>query len=670
MALLLFGSLLWPTFFMGASLPLLARAVTDRIDRAASAVGALYGFNTLGAASGALVATWVLLPAIGLEGSLRVGAALNVVCALVLLPFALRFGRAVAARAHETDRPESRAVETGGGRRLWPWALAYGFAGFIALSYEIVWFRLLGVMMKSTAFTFGTLLTLYLAGLGFGAVAGSKLASRVRQPRFTFFALLGAAGLSAAVLLGLLVAVADDVGALRGYFGSYEPLNVRDSVHALRMLVWNILPGPDARIEVPANFLRLYVALPLLIVVPPTFLMGCAFPCLQRVVQTDLDRVGRRVGTLLLANIAGSIVGTVFTGWFALGAIGTATTLRLLVGLSGIFAVAAAMTYRPEPRPGTSRSTSHTTLASVSTAVLVLGIMVWMPGSAELWSRLHGTTVERMVFAEDNSGLSVIKADGADLGGPVVVFANGVGQSLIPYGDTHTALGALPVLVHPDPRQVAIIGLGSGDTVHAAAGRPGIERITGIEIIGSQIETLRALALRNPYAGLRALLADPRVSHVVGDGRAYLMRTTHRFDVIEADALRPTSASSGNLYSDAYFTLVRNRLAPNGLAATWVPTARVHDAFVKVFPYAVSVPGILIGSSEPFEFDAATIAARAAEPRVRDYYRRAGIDIEVLIRTYIEHPPVRFWPDFDRNALIDVNTDLFPKDEFDLSPPR
>ena len=160
------------------------------------------------------------------------------------------------------------------------------------------------------------------------------------------------------------------------------------------------------------------------------------------------------------------------------------------------------------------------------------------------------------------------------------------------------------------------------------------------------------------------------MNHVVGDGRAYLMRAARRFDVIEADALRPTSASSGNLYSDAYFTLVRNRLARNGLAATWVPTPRVHDAFVKVFPYAVSVPGILIGSSEPFEFDATTIAARAAEPRVRDYYRRAGIDIEALIRTYTESPPVRFWPDFDRETLTDLNTDLFPKDEFDLSPPR
>jgi spermidine synthase len=90
MAALLFASLLWPTFFMGASLPLLARALTDRIDRAASAVGALYGINTLGAAAGAVMATWLLLPAFGLGGSLRIGAALNAACALVMLPAAWR----------------------------------------------------------------------------------------------------------------------------------------------------------------------------------------------------------------------------------------------------------------------------------------------------------------------------------------------------------------------------------------------------------------------------------------------------------------------------------------------------------------------------------------------------------------------------------------------------
>jgi predicted membrane-bound spermidine synthase len=672
MGLVLFVGLLWPTFFMGASLPLLARAVTDRIDSAAATVGALYGFNTLGAASGALVATWVLLPQLGLEGSLRVGAALNLVCGVVLLPLVFGLQRAIEPAANQASRPApaNAPSETNSPHRLWPWALIYGFAGFVALSYEIVWFRLLGVMMKSTAFTFGTLLTLYLAGIGLGAVAGSALAARVRLPRFSFFALQAAAGLVAGVLLVLFIGFADDIGALRNYFGSYEPLSIRDSVHGLRTLMWNMLPGADTPVEVPANFLRLYIAVPLFIVIPPTFLMGCAFPCLQRVVQTDLDRVGRHVGTLLVANVAGSILGTVFTGWFALSVLGTAWTLKLLVGLSGVFAVAAALSYRPRLLPETGPSRPRVMLSCGAAMVLVLGTLLWMPGSAELWSRLHGTTAERMIFAEDSSGLSVIKAAGDDLDGPTVVLANGVGQSVIPYGDAHTALGALPVLIHPDPRQVAIIGLGSGDTLHAAGGRPGIERITGIEIVGPQLETLRALAARNAYGGLRALLDDPRVDHVVGDGRAYLMRTHRRYDVIEADALRPTSASSGNLYSDAYFTLVKNRLAPGGLAATWVPTHRVHDTFVRVFPYAVSLPGILLGSSEPIDFDATTIAARAADARVRDYYRHAGIDIEALVRGYIEGVPVRFGPDFDRRTLTDLNTDLFPKDEFDLSPPR
>jgi spermidine synthase len=517
--------------------------------------------------------------------------------------------------------------------------------------------------MKSTAFTFGTLLTLYLAGIGLGAMAGSALALRLRRPGVVFFALQGAAGVCAGLLLALLVESADDVRAFRDYFGRYEPLSVRDSVHALREMTWNLLPGPDTQVDVPANFLRFYILVPGLIVVPPTLLMGCAFPCLQRVVQTDLDRVGRRIGVLLLANVAGSILGAVFTGWFALTVLGTAGTLKLLVGLSGAFAVAAAATLR---RGGGLAGRSA---AGAATAFVILVIVGWMPNSASLWAALHSTPAGRMVFAEDNTGLSVIKTPEDGVAGQTLVFVNGLGQSAIPYGDIHTALGALPALLHPDPRTVAIIGLGSGDTVHAAAGRPGIERVTSIEIVGPQLVTLRALARPNSYQGLRALLLDARIEHVVGDGRAYLMRTPRRFDIIEADALRPTSASSGNLYSDAYFTLVRDRLASNGLAATWVPTLRVHNTFVKVFPHVLRFPGIALGSREPIEFEPTTIAARAADPAVRDYYQRAGIDIGALMQPYLDTLPGRFGPEFDRTTLTDVNTDLFPKDEFDLTPP-
>jgi spermidine synthase len=307
--------------------------------------------------------------------------------------------------------------------------------------------------------------------------------------------------------------------------------------------------------------------------------------------------------------------------------------------------------------------------AGGAVAVALVLVVLWIPGNSRLWARLHGTTPDRIILGEDGSGVSVVKMP-REPDGETVVFVNGVGQSVIPYGGIHTILGALPAFVHPDPRSVAIIGLGSGDTVHAVAGRPVIERITSIEIVGSQLETLQRLATRIPYGGLRGLLSDPRIEHVVGDGRTYLMRTNRRFDIIEADALRPTSAYSGNLYSDAYFRLVRDRLTPRGIAATWTASGRIHDAFVQVFPHVVSVPGVMLGSNEPIPWDPAAIAARVADPRVRSYYQRAGLDIERLIGEYLDGEHAVYRPDFDRSRLTDVNTDLFPRDEYDLSPPR
>jgi spermidine synthase len=158
------------------------------------------------------------------------------------------------------------------------------------------------------------------------------------------------------------------------------------------------------------------------------------------------------------------------------------------------------------------------------------------------------------------------------------------------------------------------------------------------------------------------------VRHLAGDGRIHLMRGGAQYDIIEADALRPSSAYSGNLYSEAYFMLVRDSLKANGLAATWAPTVRVHNAFVRVFPYVVSVPGILIGSRSPIDLDRDAIAARLAASGAREYYAAAGIDIERMFAEYLREP-ARYGPGFSRESLGDFNTDLFPRDEFDLSPP-
>ena len=208
------------------------------------------------------------------------------------------------------------------------WAGLYAVAGFQALSLEIVWFRLLGVMVKSSAFTFGTLLTIYLAGLGAGAAVAS-LVPRPGAPSGRAFLLLQAfVGLYAGASF-FLVSMLPTAPALAP-FSAISGATSR-STRRRRSPV----SGPAAATASDrAQFFRLYILLPALLVGPPTIAMGASFPLLQKIVLTDLGRIGTRVGTVLLANIAGSAVGSIVTGWIALTYIGSAGSLKLLTATS------------------------------------------------------------------------------------------------------------------------------------------------------------------------------------------------------------------------------------------------------------------------------------------------------------------------------------------------
>jgi spermidine synthase len=650
-ALVLFGALLWPTFFMGASLPLLSRGLTRDVEDAASTIGLLYALNTAGAAVGAFGATWLLLPQAGLEGSVRVAAVLNVLCAAVAIPlaFARRTGPRTGQATNESGT--ARAAEHSGWGTV-AWAMLFAVSGFVGLSLEIVWFRLLGVMLKSTSFTFGTLMAVYLLGLAIGSVAGSAIAVRVRRPATWFLLLQASAGVYAAASLTLFINGLDGSSALEWfsrYFGQYDGVDLRAAIAG-----WREINGAPAAAD---GALRLYLVLPLLLIGPPTVMAGMSFPLLQRVVQTDIRRLGRRVGVLLTANVFGSTVGAFVTGLLLLDWLGTAGTLRLLCLVSVSF---AAMAIAQAPASRRARVARYACLG-----VLAIGLVALMPSSKDFWASLHGTSADRIIHGEDSSGLSVLRGERADFR-RTVVYVNGLGQSWLPYGGIHTVLGALPAFVHPQPRRAALIGLGSGDTLFAIAGRRELEDITSIEIIAPQLTTLRELAAWQGYPGLAAIFRDPRIVHVQGDGRRFLSRSRQRFDIIQADALRPHSAYAGNLYSDAYFRLLRDRLAPGGLAVSWAPTPRILRTFLSVFPHVALHSQVVMGSDAPIAIDPTTIATRLSDRQVTDYYTAAGINIGELLAPYLTG-----WSlvgPSDARPGDDVNTDLHPRDEFDIPP--
>lgn len=658
--------LLLPTTLMGASLPLLARALSAGGHSAARIVGFLYGVNTFGAAIGAALTPWFILRMFDFSGALHLGAIGNFCVAMLALPLARLIKPGAESVAVRRDVAEVRdpATDRLSRRRVVVWSSVYLSTGFVALLLEVVWFRVLAVVMKSTAFTFGTLLAMYLFGLGVGSLLGAPFAARSKRPTSTFLLIQATLMLVAAAAVSLLARFSESTewaAQLPQYLASYEPLDVERALAAFGSLFSTNAELPASESAFLNLFLVISVAVPFVVIGIPTMMMGFSFPFLQKVVQDRIDVVGRRTGRLQAANILGSMCGSFAAGWIFLPYLGTTGTLKAVAVVGGAFGAAWVVVRYDRPR---ARVT-----AGAAVALVALGAYLVVPDGRAFWAKLHGTTPARIVVTEDGTGLSVVTNAADDFSELSTVFANGRGESSIPFGEqggVHTILGALPALVHPDPRDVLLIGLGSGDTLFSVAARPETKSIVSVEIVGSQIDVLREIHRRTGYRGLEVVLNDARIEHVVGDGRAYLQRTQREFDVIEADALRPSSAYSGNLYSVEYFELVKRRLKKGGYAVTWAPSERIRRTFRTVFPHvAFFRKDIAIGSSEEFNFDAAVIATRAKDPRWLEWFRVGKIDIgSVIANTITDWPPLMPPQLAPTESTDHLNRDLSPRDEF------
>jgi predicted membrane-bound spermidine synthase len=616
------AALVVPTTLMGMSLPFLVRAMVADVSSAGRVVGLLYGVNVVGAAAGAFATPWLLLRHLGVPGAVYVGVALNFATGLGAL--------ALTGRVRESAQAEAPgpAPRLAGARPLVTWILLYAASGFCALSLEVLWFRLVDVVVKSTAFTFGTVLAFYLAGLAAGSLLGVRLVVRLRDPLRAFL-------LCQCLLLGyallvpvLLVALPESTPGL-SWFLSYwtERQGFRLGGE------WNL-----------ATLLRLYVGVPLLSYGPPTFLMGLSFAVLQRAVHDDPRTSGFKVGVLQAANIAGCVAGSLLCGLVGLRFLGTPGTLRALA----VFGVAFALL-------GVRRYGARSAFGAAALVLTALSLAV--PGADRLWLRLHGLRTPPAYFAEDAAGLVALTPE-ADAPGTWRMSVNGRSISTLPFGGVHSHLGAVPAAMHPDPRRIAVIGLGSGDTAWAAGLRPGTETIRVYEICAPQLLLLQRLAADAPPARLRRFLRDRRYEFRFEDGRNALERSQERWDVIETDALLPYSAGSGNVYSREFFEGCARRLNPGGLMCTWSPTPRVHATFKAAFPHVLSLSDglLLVGSNQPIAIDPGAWRERLLEPRAFSYLGEQLFH-EVWARLQTATP----WQPREAAGL---DLDLFPRDEF------
>jgi len=281
--------LLPPTILMGGTLPLFCRQFVVQQSRLSGSIGFLYGVNTLGAALGCLTAGFWLLPGIGVLGSIRLAAALNVACGVLVGSLPLAVTAAPCGPPPVAAPAASRRRRIVGG--------LFFLTGLVALGAEVIWTRFLALVVRNSVHTYTITLTVVLTGIVLGSLLAARLFDRVVNRAFWLGLLLVLSGLT---VMGLMT---------------------------LPFELWRGLG------QGPAPYLVLMLL--------PAILSGAAFPLANRMVLDDPALSAASVGRMTALNTVGGIVGSLLVGFAGLPLLGLAASLRLVTGIGLLGGLAA-----------------------------------------------------------------------------------------------------------------------------------------------------------------------------------------------------------------------------------------------------------------------------------------------------------------------------------------
>ena len=578
-----------PTFLMGASLPAAARWI-ETSPEGVSWMGMLYGANTGGAVLGCLLAGFYLLREFDMGTATFAAAALNVVVGLVSLSIARRTEGSLPAT---TPRPV---------RAYWPVYVTIALSGATALGAEVIWTRLLGLMLGATVYTFSIILAVFLIGLGIGSAGGAALARNLRTT-------LSARAVFGACQLLLVLGI------------GWTAFMVSDSLP-----YWPVNPLLSTS---PWYTFQIDMARVLWAILPATLLWGASFPlALAAAAQKDEDP-GRLVGGIYAANTAGAIFGALSFSLFLVPWIGSQGCERLLIAIAALSAVIMLL-------PAVTASRSLAGGAGLLAGLVLAGFFAThaggAPGMLIAYGRRIMTSMSRSQILYTGEGRNSSIAISRWEDGAVQFHVSGkVEASSEPYDmRLQRMLGHIPALFHKDPKSVLIVGFGAGVTAGTFVLYPGIERIVICEMEPLIPPTATKYFANENYN----VMHDPRVQIVYDDARHFILTTREKFDIITSDPIHPWVKGSATLYSKEYFELVKQHLNPGGIVTQWVPLyesdlpvvksefATFFDAFPNGTVWGNENGGgydtVALGQIEPARIDLDALTGRLARP---DYAR-------------------------------------------------
>jgi len=474
------------------------------------------------------------------------------------------------------------------------------------------------LIIGSSVYAFSTTLTVFLAGIALGSFIAIPLIRKMSSRALLRFVALLQLFLALSALLSMIL-----IGQLPFLFMQVHAVGWRSSF---------------------AQDEFLHFALSFLVMILPTLAMGILFPVITSLWTRSREQLGQGVGVAYAANTLGTILGALLGGIVILPWLGIQNSVILASGLGILISVTYwLIASRQQPRPVRA---GGALLAILSFGLIVWAMPPWRPMRMQSGPFLYANLLtksflagtperqlssgNRLLYYEEgmNGVVSVNQAD-SDLYLVINGKVDATSKGDMP---TQIMIGQLPMLIHPDPQQVLVLGMGSGSSAGAVTTHDALEQLDLVEISPQVVEAAKFFKNWN-----EDLHDNPKVNLIEADGRNYVAATDKKYDVIISEPSNPWISGVSNLFTREFFQSARQRLKPGGIVTQWFHTYSMSEqdlqsllaTFAAEFAYVsiwspLSSDLILIGSDQPINLDDQQMRSRFNQPAVRSNIRYAG----------------------------------------------
>jgi spermidine synthase len=561
---------------LGATFPLLsAGLLRTGLEADGQILGGLYFTNSIGAAAGALLTTFVLLPAMGMPGAVMTAGLLNILVALLAwaiwksLPEASTAVDAPARAANAESAPVSNDANDADLRRLGRvLLLAAAITGASSFVYEIGWVRMLNQALGTTIHSFELMLAAFIFGLACGGLwirrRGAAIADAIHYAGYAQIFM------GIAALLSLVV-----------------------FAQSFRWVGW-LMQALARTDQGYVLFSAGSAVVCLLVMFPAAFFAGMTLPLFTLALLRRGDGE-RAIGRVYAANTLGAIVGVLLMVHVLTPLMGVrlSVTLAALADAAlGLYLIRCVSPGRPTLGLAAG---AFATIAALAVGVLgsrvdprqqISGVFrsgVVTAGPDIQVPFLKDGKTSTISLATTSGGVSVIATNGK----PDASLALDIRKADTPDEITMIMAGALPYLHHPDPKRIAVIGWGSGLTTHTLAGHFAPELIETIEIESTMVDGARLFGKRVARA-----YDDPRSQLRVEDARTYFATGNRRYDVVVSEPSNPWVSGVASLFTEEFYRFVHRHLEDDGVLVQWVQAYELNDkllgtmmaALLEVYP--------------------------------------------------------------------------------------